>query len=405
MPLERPDVKPAGLRGFVSDLTARHVANAIVAFVFATTGPIAILLAVGHHAKLTEPQIASWMFAAFFVNGLFSIAFSLIYRQPLVMLWSIPGVVLVGPALSTYTFPQIVGTYLGCGVLMIVLGLSGWVRRTMQAVPLPVVMGRVAGVFLKFALDWIGALQSSFSIAGPMTILYVTVAAVPAIARRLPPLIAALAVGLAAAISTGSFNVDFSGTTLLARPEWVWPEVSLNAMIELVVPFTIAVLVVQNGQGMAVLQGAGHVAPLNAVAVACGAASLVTGLAGAVNTCLTGPLSAILTDAPDKRGHYTAAVLSSILFTAFGLFAPIVTRLLIACPPALIATLGGLAMLKVLEGAFVAAFRGKHTLGALVTFLVTISGLTLFNIGAAFWGLVLGYATSRVLESSHFAEP
>ena len=119
---------------------------------------------------------------------------------------------------------------------------------------------------------------------------------------------------------------------------------------------------------------------------------------------MTGPVSAILTDSPDRQNHYTAAVFASLLLTLFGLFAPVFTRLLLACPTAVIATLGGLAMLKVLESAFITAFRGKHTLGALVTFLVTISGLTILNIGAPFWGLVLGYGVSRLIEPGDFAK-
>jgi benzoate membrane transport protein len=402
MPLDAPKDTAAEPASFFGALSAGHVANAVVALVFATTGPIAIMLAVAAKGGMSEPQIASWMFGGFFVNGLVSLAFSLYFRQPLVMLWSIPGVVLAGPALVTYSLPQVVGAYLGCGLLMLVLGLTGWVRRAMQAVPMPIVMGMVAGVFLKFALDWIAALSSNFGIAGPMTLVYLILLAVPPLARRAPPLIVALLVGLAAAYANGLFQPDLATTSLLARPILVWPDFSLAAMIELVVPFTIAVLVVQNGQGMAVLQAAGHTAPLNAIAVACGAASLVSGLTGAVNTCLTGPLSAILTDRPDRENHYTAAVVASVLLTLFGVFAPLFTRLLLACPTAVIATLGGLAMLKVLESAFVTAFRGKHTLGALVTFLVTISGITIANIGAPFWGLVLGFCVSRLIEREHF---
>lgn len=401
-PASEPPARWAGPLDVARDLSVRHAANALVAFIFATTGPIAILLAVATKGGLSEAQIASWMFGAFFVNGLVSLGFSLAYRQPLVMLWSIPGVVLVGPALATYSLPQIVGAYLGCGLLMILLGLTGWVRRAMQAIPMPIVMGMVAGVFLKFALDWIAAFSTAFGIAAPMTLSFAIISAVPALARRLPPLIVALVVGLSAAVALDSFHPDIVGSALLARPAWIWPEVSVNALIELVVPFTVAVLVVQNGQGMAVLQSAGHAAPLSAIAVACGAASLVTGPTGAVNTCLTGPVSAILTDSPDRKGHYCAAVVASILLTLFGLLAPLFTRLLVACPTAVIATLGGLAMLKVLESSFVAAFRGKHTLGALVTFLVTISGVTIFNIGAPFWGIVLGYGASRLVEHAHF---
>lgn len=404
MTLERPENATAGVRQFLGDVSVRHLANAIVAFIFATTGPIAIMLAVATRGGLSEAQIASWMFGAFFINGIVSLVFSLLYRQPLVMLWSIPGVVLVGPALATHTFPQVIGAYLGCGVLMLLLGLTGWVRRAMQAIPMPIVMGMVAGVFLKFALDWIGALQTDFTVAGPMTMAFFAIGCVPALARLMPPLIVALVVGIAAAFASGAFQPDLAGTTLIAQPLWQRPEWSTNALVELVVPFTIAVLVVQNGQGMAVLQGAGHTAPLNAIAVACGAASIATALTGAVNTCLTGPLSAILTDSPDRRSHYAAAVLASVLLTGFGLFAPLFTRLLLACPTALIATLGGLAMLKVLESAFVTAFKGRHTLGALVTFLVTLSGLTIVNIGAPFWGLVLGYVVSRLLEPGHFEQ-
>ena len=324
MPLDADKPSPPSSPSFLAALSARHVANAIVALIFATTGPIAIMLAVAAKGGLSEPQIASWIFGGFFVNGLVSLAFSLYFRQPLVMLWSIPGVVLVGPALATYSFPQVVGAYLGCGLLMLVLGLTGWVRRAMQSVPMPIVMGMVAGVFLKFALDWIAALSSSFAIAGPMTLVYFALLTVPALARRAPPLIVALMVGLVAASANGLFQPDLASATFVAKPILVWPDFSLAAMIELVVPFTIAVLVVQNGQGMAVLQAAGHAAPLNAIAVACGAASLVSGLTGAVNTCLTGPLSAILTDSPDRENHYSAAVVASILLTLFGVFAPLV---------------------------------------------------------------------------------
>ena len=87
------------------------------------------------------------------MNGLISIAFSWRYRQPLVFFWPIPGTVLVGPALEHVSFPEVVGAFLATGVVMLVLGLSGWVRSAMAAVPMPIVMGMVAGVFLRFGLD------------------------------------------------------------------------------------------------------------------------------------------------------------------------------------------------------------------------------------------------------------
>jgi benzoate membrane transport protein len=157
MPLEPAATPVPRPRQILADLGGLHASNAVVAFLFSCTGPVAIILSVGARGRLTESDIASWIFAAFFINGLLSFAFTLAYRQPLVFLWSIPGAVLLGPALGHLTFPQIIGAFLVTGVLLLALGVSGWVRRAMEAIPMPIVMAMVAGVFLRFGLDLVRA--------------------------------------------------------------------------------------------------------------------------------------------------------------------------------------------------------------------------------------------------------
>ena len=169
-------------------------------------------------------------------------------------------------------------------------------------------------------------------------------------------------------------------------------------MIELVVPLAITVLVVQNGQGVAILKAAGHDAPVNAATLGCGLWSIVTAFCGTVSTCLTGPTNAILCSSGERRRHYIAGLTVGVLALAFGLLSPLFTRAMLATPPAFIATLAGLAMLKVLQSSFTTAFAGAYSLGALITFIVTVSDIALFNVGAAFWGLIAGYAVSRLLE-------
>src|SRR5688572_9432721 len=176
------------------------------------------------------------------------------------------------------------------------------------------------------------------------------------------------------------------------------PQSSWAAMVELVVPLAITVLVVQNAQGITVLAANGHQAPINAITAACGIGSILTGIFGSVSTCLTGPVNALLSSSGEKSRHYSAALFFCVLALAFGLLAPFFTRLLLATPPAFIATLAGLAMLRVLQTAFSVSFRERYTLGALVCFLVTVADVPIFNIGAAFWGLVFGLATSWTLE-------
>ena len=404
MKLEPIHLPVAGPTAFLRDLSAEDAVNALVAFAFSVSGPVAVILAVTARGGLSEAQTASWIFGSFFINGLLSIAFCAAYRQPLVFFWTIPGTVLVGPALAHASFNEVVGAFLVTGLLMLALGLSGVVRRVMDAVPMPIVMGMVAGVFLPFGLDWVKAFESDLAIALSMTATFLVLSALPDVARRLPPLIVAMAVGVLAIALTRTGTLPPIGAgAILAAPVVVTPHFNPVTLIELVVPLAITVLVVQNGQGIAVLRSAGHEPPINAIAAACGMWSLFAGLVGSVSTCLTGPTNAILATGRTKHSHYAAGILVGLLAIAFGLFSPLFTKLLLATPPAFIATLAGLAMLRVLQAAFATAFQGAFGIGALVAFLVTVSGIAIAGIGAPFWGLVFGALVSRILERGDFA--
>jgi benzoate membrane transport protein len=323
-----------------------------------------------------------------------SAAFTLYYRQPLIFLWSIPGSVLVGPALGHLSFPEVIGAFLGTGALMLALGVSGWVRRAMDAVPMPIVMAMVAGVFLRFGVDLVLAFRDALWIAAPMTLAFVIFHFV----KRIPPLIAALIVGGIAVALSGAFRPPAGALLAFAAPKLYLPQFSWAAMVELVVPLAITVLAVQNAQGVAILTANGHKPPVDAITTACGAGAIVTGLFGAVSTCLTGPVNAVLSSTGERERQYTGALFFCFLSILFGLLAPFFTRLLLATPPAFIAALAGLAMLRVLQSAFAASFGGRFSLGALVCFLVTVADVPLLNIGAAFWGLVLGLIAARLLE-------
>ena len=403
MPFERPARRPPTLRELIADFGPVYLANGLIGFIFAASGPVAIILSVGTAGGLAASDLASWIFGSFALNGVLSIVFCWYYRQPLVFFWTIPGAVLVGPALGHLSFPQVIGAYLAAGALMLLLGASGWVRRAMQALPMPIVMGMVAGVFMKFGVDLVLALRDDLRLAAPMVLVFVVLNAVPALGRRLPPLIGAMAVGAALIAAGGSFEGAGAAGDALVRPTLYLPQFSWQAMLELVLPLAITVLVVQNGQGFAVLDAVGHKAPVNAVTIGCGAWSMMTAMVGSVSTCLTGPTNALIASGGERHRHYTGGILVGVLAIGFGLFAPFFTRLMLGSPKAFIATLAGLAMLRVLQTAFTVSFRDRFTLGALVAFLVSVANVPVFNIGAPFWGLVFGWLVSRVMERADFA--
>lgn len=400
--LEPPTHTRPSLRQIASDFGLGYFANGLVAFIFSATGPLAVILSVGTRGGLSAAELASWVFGVFFINGLVTMAMSWRYKTPLGFAWTIPGTVLVGPALEHLSFAEVIGAFYATSALILLLGFSGWVKRLMSSLPMPIVMGMVAGVFLRFGLDLVRSLHADVWITAPMVVVFLLLSAAPVLGKRMPPILGAMLVGALAIALLGRIDTSTLGHLSWAQPLVQAPVWSVGALVELVLPLAITVLVVQNGQGVVVLKGAGHEPPVNSIAVACGVGAALSAAVGAVSTCLTGPSNALLTSSGERERHYTGALTFGAFGVLFGLMAPTFTDLMLAAPKAYIMALGGLAMLRVLQGAFVGSFNGKFSLGALVSLLVTVTDMGLFNIGAAFWGLVAGFAVSWLLEKRDF---
>ena len=389
--------------GFLKQFPLNEVANALVALLFAASAPVAIILSAGSRGGLDEVALASWIFAAFAVNGAITIGMSLAYRQPLAFFWTIPGTVLVGAGLQTLTISEVIGAYLLTGLMLLTLGLTGWIKLAMERLPMPIVMGMVAGVFVEFGLDWIRAFETDFFLVAAMTAVFFALAAIPNAQQFMPPMIGVLVIGILVL-----FLQDSAVTTqpydgpVLAAPRLFLPEFSLAATLELVLPLTITVIATQNAQGIIILRSAGHSPPVNSLTAMCGVGSLVAALFGCVSTCLTGPSNALLVSSGAKERQWIGGVILGVIAILFGAFAPAVTNLLIATPTAFLSTLAGLALLRTLQSAFQTSFGEGFTSGALVAFLVTFAGLPILNIGSPFWGLVFGVITSLLIERQSF---
>jgi benzoate membrane transport protein len=304
----------------------------------------------------------------------------------------------VGTALDRLSFNEAIGAYLATGVLMAVLGATGLATRVMALVPIPLVMAMVAGMFLPIGVGLVQAFGEHVVIAAAMVAAYVLASMIPAIGRYAPPVVAALIAGAGAVAADARVPLDRPVAWAIAAPIVHAPEFSVRALVELVIPLTITVIGIHNAQGLAYLRTAGYRPPENPITVACGLGSMVIGVLGSVPTCLVGPVTGILNLSGPIAHRWVSAVVFAVLCMVFGLFAPTIASLGLALPPAFIAALGGLAMLGVLQNAFVHGFKGRFTLGATVTFIVTASQMTIFNISAAFWGLVFGALVSALLE-------
>lgn len=222
--LERPAQRPAGIRDVIRDLGGPFASSGVIGLIFSASGPIAVTLAVGTAGGLNQAQMAAWVCGIFLSAGLATIVMSLIYRQPLGFAWSIPGTVLLGPSLQHLSFAEVVGAFFTTGVLVLALGATGVVLRIMAGLPMPIVMAMVAAVFLRFGTDIISSTQANPVVAGPMVLVFILLAAIPALARRIPPVLGTLITGIIAVAASGQFALDPAGGPIVATPVFTAPE-------------------------------------------------------------------------------------------------------------------------------------------------------------------------------------
>ena len=388
----------------IRDFDGHAIVNGLLACLFATTAPLAIMLASARQGGLDGSLVSSWIFAAYAIGGALTIPLALRYRQPLGTGWSIPAAALVGPAFAQFALSDIIGAYVVTALLILALGVTRTASRLMTIIPLPIMMGMTAGVFLPFGVNILHGLVEIPITAAAMSVAFLITPRVPVLGSKMPPVLVALAAGIIALAFEAPIGQTQTVDQWLVRPLLLLPTFSWPALLALVLPLTVTVVGIHNPQGFAVLRQTGHVPPVDVVTDTCGIASLPMALLGCGPACLTGPANAIIVSSGETRRHYAAALVFGAAMVLFGLFAPIAVDLAAMLPTQFIAVLGGLALLPVLRSTFVAAFSsGGFTFGALVAFVTATSGVTLLHIGGAFWALVFGTAASLAFEHKDFA--
>jgi benzoate membrane transport protein len=393
------------LRDLPGNVTLSAVSYGITAWLFAVTGPFLIYASAAQQGHLSESQFNSWIFGGYFICGALSLPLTLYYRQPLLAVITIPGGVLAGAALTHLSLSEVVGAYFLTGVLVAALGLTGLVRRAMDWLPMPIAMAMVAGVLLPFGMAIVRAVGDTPALSLLTLAGFLAVSLARSVARRFPPVLGAIVVGLLAATALG--HADWTGMSFrIAEPAFVPPVFTVAAAAELVIPLALTVIAVQNAQGIGILANVGYRPPVNVITITSGIGSLLVAPFGSQSASIAGPMTGIVTNpmVGRKEGRYAAAVVTAVLWMVFGLFAPMATAISQLLPSSLISLLAGLALLEVLWRCFHVAFGEKFRFGALFTFIITLSGVRLLNIGSPFWGLVGGAAISLLLEPQDFTD-
>jgi benzoate membrane transport protein len=371
------------------DFSPATVAAGFVAVLVGFTSSAVIVFQAAKAAGATPAQAASWMWALGLGMGLTSIGLSLRYRMPILTAWSTPGAALLITSVAGLPMAEVIGSFVVTGLLILIAGLSGLFERLMAHLPVSIASAMLAGVLLRFGLDAFASLETRFTLVAAMVLAYL-------VARLWLPryaVIVALAVGLAIGWGQGLMgHIDLpSGLT---RPVWVTPHLSLAAVVGVAVPLFLVTMASQNVPGAAVLRAHGYTPPVSPLIATTGAATTVLAPFGGYALNLAAITAAICMGREahaDPARRYTAAVSAGAFCTVIGLFGAAVAGFFAAFPPELVLAIAGLALLGTIgNGLAVALADERDREAALITFLVTASGLTLQSIGSAFWGLVAG---------------
>lgn len=371
------------------DFSLSAVAAGFIAVLVGFASSVAIVLQAAAAAGATQDIMASWLLALGIGMAATCIGLSWYYKAPIITAWSTPGAALLASSLQGLTINQAVGVFMFTAALATLIGISGWFDRLARLIPLPLASAMLAGILLQFGLNIFTSLQSQFLLVSIMCLSYL-------LAKRFLPryaILLVLSVGMVAVVLQGQF--DYSSLTLsLTTPVWVTPHWSLNALLGVGLPLLLVTMASQNIPGVAVIRTSGYQTPVSPLIFSTALSTLLLAPWGAFSINLAAITAAICTGPeahPEPSKRYIAGIAAGICYLLAGLAGASVVALFAALPHELIAAIAGLALLGTIGANLeVATKAGEHREAAIITLLVTASGVSFFGIAAAFWGIIAG---------------
>lgn len=395
----------AGVVSMFKDVSLSAINAGFVTVLVGFTSSAVIIMQAAQSLGASPEVVGSWMWALGIGMGATCIGLSLRYRAPLATAWSTAGAAMLISVAGGVTMEEAVGAFIVSGALITVAGFSGWFEYILSRVPVSIAAGMLSGVLLRFGLDAFTASKTALGLVLAMFFAYL-------FARRLSPryaVVIALAVGMAITAAQGSLHLG-DVHLQLATPVLVAPEFSWQATVGVALPLFVVTMASQNVPAVAVLRASDFAkVPVSPLIGWTGLATTLLAPFGAFALNLATITAAICVgreahEDPAKR--YMAAVFAGVFYALTGLFGATIAALFVAFPKELVHVLAGLALLGTIGNGLGTALKDESQREpALIAFLVTAGGVSLFGIGSAFWGLVAGALSALVLGGFRRPKP
>jgi benzoate membrane transport protein len=395
---------------FFKDLSWSTFTAGFVAVLVGFTSSIAIVFQAAQAFGATQEMLASWVWAISIGMGLTTAIPSLMIRKPVMVAWSTPGAAVLASAglAGGFSMGQAVGAFMVSAALIVLIGASGWFEALTKRIPLSIASALLVGVLARFGIAGFAAAQTALPLVLLMLFTYL-------LGRRFMPLYA-VPLTLLFAILFVAGQGGFSNVVIptgLTWPVYVAPEFSWPAMVSLALPLFVVTMASQNMPGVAAIKACGYGderanggdagLPISRILTMTGVATLVFAPFGAFSLNLSAITAAMCMGPqshPDKARRYTAAVCCGLIYIALGLFGATIMAMLSAFPQALVVAIAGLALMATIGNGLASALHKESDReAAMVTFLITLSGVVIGGVGSAFWGLLAG---SLALAVQHY---
>ncbi len=381
------DLTQARLRP-LADTSPSAVVAGFIAMMTGYTSSLVLMFQAGQAAGLSSGQISSWIWALSIGMAICSIGLSLRYRTPITVAWSTPGAALLITSLSGVSYGEAIGAYITCAVLVTICGLTGSFERLVKRLPSSLAAALLAGILPSTVPAWCWGCSSPT--CWPSVCHHV---------MRCSPhcwSVPCCPGCLACWTSAPSIWRSRFRCGPRRRSRWRRPSVSIG------IPLFVVAMTSQNMPGIAVLRADGYNVPASPLISVTGIASLLLAPFGSHGVNLAAISAAICTGPhahEDKSKRYTAAVWCGIFYGIAGIFGATLAALFAALPKELVLSIAALALFgSIINGLSIAMNEPKEREAALITFMVTASGFTLFSVGSAFWGIVAGVLTLLILN-------
>ncbi len=368
-----------------------------LAVLISYSGPLVIFFQAAQQAQVSPAMMISWIWGISIGAAVAGIYLSIKFKVPVVTAWSAPGTALLVTLFPDISLNEAVAAYITSAVVIFVIGITGYFDKLLKLIPQAIAAGMMAGILFQFGIALFVASDTMPMIVFGMLIVFL-------LAKRFSPrytMVWVLISGIVLSLIMGKMNpveMNFS----LAIPQFISPVWTWNAVLNLALPLTLVSLSGQFLPGMAMMKVSGYDVPAKPIIGVTSLVSLVVACVGGITIVLASITAALCMgkDAHELREkRYIAGIANGIFYILGGLFAGSIVMMFSLLPKELVAALAGLALLGAIgSNISMAMYNESQRDAALITFLVTASGMHFLGLSSVFWGICIGLIAHFILK-------